>query len=104
MRPGVSLENQRREDLLWIRREFLESQADHGAVIVHGHCEVGDVDVTINRVGIDTGAYRSGELTAVGLQDTFRWFISTTRRNLNRSDLDKALERVAEGKIGGSNS
>jgi serine/threonine protein phosphatase 1 len=104
VRPGVSLENQRREDLLWIRREFLDSQVDHGAVIVHGHSEVGDGDVRTNRVGVDTGAYRSGELTAVGLQDTFRWFISTTRRYLSRSDLDSALERAADGKLGGSNS
>ena len=91
VRPGVPLENQRREDLLWIRREFLESQSHHGAVIVHGHCEVGDVDVRTNRIGVDTGAYRSGELTAVGLQDAFRWFVSTTRKYLSRSDLDSAL-------------
>ena len=91
VRPGVPLQDQRREDLLWIRREFLESQSHHGAVIVHGHCEVGDVDVRTNRIGVDTGAYRSGELTAVGLQDAFRWFVSTTRKYLSRSDLDSAL-------------
>lgn len=100
VRPGVPLENQRREDLLWIRREFLQSQNHHGAVIVHGHCEVGDVEVRNNRIGVDTSAYRSGELTAVGLQGSFRWFISTTRKYLSRSDLDSALARAAEGERG----
>jgi serine/threonine protein phosphatase 1 len=97
VRPGVPLEHQRREDLLWIRREFLDSQRHHGAVVVHGHSEVGEVDVRSNRIGVDTSAYRSGELTAVGLQDSFRWFISTAKRYLSRSDLDSALARAAEG-------
>jgi serine/threonine protein phosphatase 1 len=100
VRPGVPLEQQKREDLLWIRHEFLESRRHHGAVVVHGHSEAGDVDVTSNRIGVDTGAYRSGELTAVGLQDSLRWFISTTRKYLSRADLDSALARAAEGERG----
>ena len=97
VRPGVRLESQRREDLLWIRREFLDSKRYHGAVIVHGHCEASEVDARDNRIGVDTGAYRSGELTAVGLQDSLRWFISTKRKCLSRSDLDDALARAAGG-------
>jgi serine/threonine protein phosphatase 1 len=68
VRPGVSLARQRREDLLWIREEFLDSTIDHGAVIVHGHAIVRDVSIERNRIAVDTGAYRSGRLSAVMLE------------------------------------
>jgi serine/threonine protein phosphatase 1 len=68
VRPGVSLARQRREDLLWIRDEFLDSTIDHGAVIVHGHAIVRNVSIERNRIAVDTGAYRSGRLSAVMLE------------------------------------
>ena len=110
IRPGVALVKQRREDLLWIRGEFLSSHRWHGAVVVHGHNEVAEVDVRGNRINIDTAAYRTGQLTAAGLQGAFQWFISTSHRYLNRADLDAALDRRAvidvtagtAGAIGGS--
>jgi serine/threonine protein phosphatase 1 len=77
VRPGVSLEAQERADLLWIRDEFLVSKAWHGAVVVHGHSEADTVEEIHNRINIDTGAYRTGILTAMGLEGTSRWFIST---------------------------
>ena len=93
VRPGVSLNSQRREDLLWIRKDFLENTDFHGAVIVHGHSERLQPEVMANRINIDTRAYSSNELTAVGLQGPFRWFISTARTFLTRSDLDAVLTR-----------
>lgn len=79
MRPGLELKKQRPEDLLWIRRDFLESDAYHGAVIVHGHSVCGDkVEITHNRINVDTGAYESGILSAVGLQDYEQWVVSTS--------------------------
>lgn len=92
VRPGVPLNKQRREDLLWIRREFLGSDRSHGAVIVHGHSVTDEAQVAHNRINVDTGAHRSGELTAVGLQGPCRWFLSTTRTILHRTDLDAARE------------
>ena len=77
VRPGVSLDAQLREDLLWIRDEFLVSRAWHGAVIVHGHSEADAVEEVDNRINVDTGAYRTDILTAIGLEGTSRWFIST---------------------------
>jgi len=77
IRPGVSLAEQAGADLRWIRNEFLESQADHGATIVHGHTIGETVAERENRIGIDTGAYRSGVLTAIGLEGTQRWFLAT---------------------------
>jgi serine/threonine protein phosphatase 1 len=77
VRPGVALEDQRREDLLWIRKEFLVSRRYHGAVIVHGHSETNRVEMRRNRINIDTAAYVSDELTALGLQGSSRWLVST---------------------------
>lgn len=67
IRPGVALAAQDPHDLIWIREEFLLSAADHGAVVVHGHTITGEPQLRDNRIGIDTGAYRSGRLTALAL-------------------------------------
>jgi serine/threonine protein phosphatase 1 len=77
IRPGVAFDDQRPSDLRWIRREFLEDDRDHGAMIVHGHSITEEVDVQPNRIGIDTGAFASGKLTALGIEGTETWVIST---------------------------
>ena len=77
VRPGVGLDDQRSSDTLWIRDEFLRSTADHGAVIVHGHSIALEVEERPNRIGVDTGAYATGKLTALGLEGTERWLIQT---------------------------
>jgi serine/threonine protein phosphatase 1 len=65
IRPGVSLESQAEEDLLWIRQDFLDHPRPLPRRVVHGHTIMGDAPVTtLNRVSIDTGAYKSGRLTA----------------------------------------
>lgn len=65
IRPGVPLDRQAEEDLLWIRAEFLDYAAPLPRRVVHGHTIMGDAPVvTANRVSIDTGAYKSGRLTA----------------------------------------
>lgn len=68
IRPGVALDRQTREDMLWIREDFLPDRRSHGAVIVHGHTITRSVERHANRIGIDTGAYRSGLLSAVYLE------------------------------------
>ena len=68
MRPGVPLEEQTEHDLLWIRGEFLRSQADFGKIVIHGHTPVAEPEVLPNRVNIDTGAFASGRLTCIVLE------------------------------------
>jgi serine/threonine protein phosphatase 1 len=68
IRPGVALEAQSREDLLRIRQPFLFTEADLGAVIVHGHTPVKAPVVRHNRIGIDTGAVFDGPLTCAVLE------------------------------------
>lgn len=81
VRPDVALAEQTEEDLLWIRREFLESGVDHGLVVVHGHSVTDRVSERPNRIGIDTGAYRTGRLTALGLEGDRRWTLATGGRS-----------------------
>jgi serine/threonine protein phosphatase 1 len=68
IRPGVAIEQQTRQDLLWIREPFLSSKADHGLVVVHGHTPKHEPTVRPNRIGIDTGAVLGGALTCVVLE------------------------------------
>ena len=77
VRPGVPLADQQEEDLIWIRELFLNSTADHGAVIVHGHTIRPDPEFRPNRIGIDTGAYFTNSLTCLALEGTKRRIIST---------------------------
>lgn len=77
VRPGTSLDRQRRSDLRWIREEFLNAEGGWPGTVVHGHTITEAVDFGANRIGIDTGAYASGTLTAIGLEGTDQWFLST---------------------------
>ena len=72
VRPGVPLDQQSERDLLWIRQEFLQDRGPFGKVIVHGHTPLEEAQLTPHRLGIDTGAYATGVLTAVRLQDQDR--------------------------------
>lgn len=77
IRPGVAIEAQDERDLLWIRNEFLDCRDDHGFVVVHGHSITPDVTERDNRIGIDTGAFATGRLTAVVLEGATRRYLST---------------------------
>jgi serine/threonine protein phosphatase 1 len=68
VRPGIPLEKQARDDLLRSRQPFLYSEADFGAVIVHGHTPVRAPVVKHNRIAIDTGAVFGGKLTCAVLE------------------------------------
>lgn len=77
IRPGVAIDEQDRADLRWIREPFLTDAKEHGFVVVHGHTIVERIEERRNRIAIDTGAYRSGVLTAVAIEDDQRWFLSS---------------------------
>jgi serine/threonine protein phosphatase 1 len=78
IRPGIALDQQRQADLRWIREPFLSDDSEHGFVVVHGHTISPEVDERTNRIGIDTGAYRSGVLTALAIEGDRRWYLKTT--------------------------
>lgn len=69
VRPGVPLERQSENDLLWIREEFLNSRIDFGKIVVHGHTPVAEPEILPNRINIDTGAFATGRLTCIVLEN-----------------------------------
>ena len=77
IRPQIDLSLQRQADLRWIRDPFLTDQTDHGFMVVHGHTISERIVERSNRIGIDTGAYRSGILSAIGIEGAARWQLST---------------------------
>jgi len=76
IRPGVGLEAQSREDVIWIRDPFLSHAAPLEAVVVHGHTPAHAPVVRPNRIGIDTGAVMGGTLTCAVLEQDRVGFLS----------------------------
>jgi serine/threonine protein phosphatase 1 len=79
VRPGVPLERQSDDDLLWIRDEFLDSPADFGRIVVHGHTPSPEPELRPNRINVDTGAYMTGRLTCAVLDGERARFLSAIR-------------------------
>ena len=68
IRPGIPLQEQSEQDLLWIRDDFLLHEEDFGKVVVHGHTAAMEPEIRPNRINIDTGAYATGRLTCLVLE------------------------------------
>ena len=77
LRPGVPLGAQQERDLLWIRQEFLSARRPFEKIVVHGHTPSEEPFMGAHRIGIDTGAYATGLLTAVRLEDDDRRLIQS---------------------------
>jgi serine/threonine protein phosphatase 1 len=77
VRPRVSLAEQATEDCLYIREPFLSHRGSFGKIVVHGHTPVREPDVRANRIGIDTGGFFTGRLTALRLEGESRGFLAT---------------------------
>lgn len=76
IRPGIALDRQDPQDLLWIRDAFLLDPSDHGVVVVHGHTPVPEPEVRPNRIDIDTGAVFTGRLTTLAIEGTDYRFLA----------------------------
>ena len=77
VRPGVPLAQQTLQDLMWIRDDFLGARRPADQVVVHGHTPAPDAYIGAERIGLDTGAYATGVLTAVRLHETAQNFIQS---------------------------
>ena len=75
--PHIPLAQQQLKALRWIRDDFLNFDGPLEKTIVYGHTITDDVDFGPYRIGLDTGAYKSGKLTAMGLEGSGRWFLDT---------------------------
>jgi serine/threonine protein phosphatase 1 len=95
IRPGVSLDEQSEDDLLWIRDDFLLSEDDFEKFVVHGHTPVREPDIRSNRINIDTGAFATGRLTCLVLENDEMQFIDS--RNDRVSTIRNQEQSTAAG-------
>jgi serine/threonine protein phosphatase 1 len=84
-RPGIPLELQREDDLMGIREPFLNSRYDFGKIVVHGHTPVRAPEVHANRINIDTGAYATGCLSILLIEDSQLSFRLVSRSGVTTS-------------------
>lgn len=82
-RPGIPLNEQTDNDLMWIRQSFLDDKKRFDKIIVHGHSVGEEVQADHRRIGIDTGAYATSALTAVKLEGTGQFLLQTVRTRHN---------------------
>lgn len=80
IQPDVPLADQTNADLRWIREPFLSHAAPHEAMVVHGHTISEAPEERTNRIGVDTGAYASGRLTALVLEGTRRRYLEAVQQ------------------------
>lgn len=69
IRPGIPLDAQDDEDLLWIREPFLTLGPQLPLLVIHGHTPSPEPDIGPSRIGIDTGAFYTGRLTVLKMDD-----------------------------------
>ena len=79
--PYRPIEEQKRSDMLWIRSRFLNHDAPLDHKVVHGHTISENIEVTPHRIGIDTGAFRTGVLTALVLEGTERRILQAIEKD-----------------------
>ena len=75
LRPKLALQDQNPRDLRWIRESFTESDHNHGHFVIHGHSISPTIEERRNRIGLDTGAFASGRLSAMGIEGADSWFL-----------------------------
>ena len=81
IQPGISVDEQDERVFRWIREPFLSHEAPHSHMVVHGHTITSEAEERPNRIGIDTGAYCYGRLTAIVLEEASRRFLQAQDRN-----------------------
>ncbi len=87
IRPGIPLDLQKRDDLIWIRREFLSHPGLHPKLVVHGHTPAEAPEIMPNRINIDTGAYATQVLTAFVAEGTRKWLLQASEDGVVRREL-----------------
>ncbi|WJH39645.1 serine/threonine protein phosphatase [Aliirhizobium terrae] len=75
LRPRLPLADQHDEDLMWIRDPFLTEGSGLPIIVVHGHTPQPEPSLGPGRIGIDTGAYYTGNLTVLKIDGEEKAFI-----------------------------
>jgi serine/threonine protein phosphatase 1 len=93
VRPGVALELQSEDDLMWIREPFLSSHTNFGKMVVHGHTPVREPEIHDHRINLDTGAYATGRLTVLSIEEHRTQF-----HCISRSEVSTVVVPVTVGR------
>jgi serine/threonine protein phosphatase 1 len=80
IRPGVDLHDQTEDDLVWIRKGFLEDTRDHGVLVVHGHTALDRPAHYGNRLNIDGGTGYGRPLVPVVIEGRDAWLLTAGGR------------------------
>lgn len=94
LRPLVSIREQKEDDLLWIRDDFLLWDREFEKIVVHGHTPVLEPDIRFNRINIDTGAFATGRLTCMMIEGAEIMPLIDVRdwvRKMPATDINKLL-------------
>ncbi|MGD0021464.1 MAG: metallophosphoesterase family protein [Smithellaceae bacterium] len=67
--PGILIDKQAIDDLLWVRYKFIDSDYDFGKRVIFGHSPMNNPLIMENKIGIDTGAVYGGKLTCLELPE-----------------------------------
>ncbi|OED48523.1 serine/threonine protein phosphatase [Rhodobacteraceae bacterium (ex Bugula neritina AB1)] len=82
IRPGLPLESQSEDDLIWIRQEFLNDERTHPWLVVHGHTPNKQAVHCVNRINLDSGAGYGRPLTAAVFEGSECWLLTDQSRKL----------------------
>jgi serine/threonine protein phosphatase 1 len=77
--PKRPIDQQTERDLLWIRGGLIDGDQGFSHCVVHGHTPGKDVYRDAHRIGLDTGAYATGRLSAARFQSETVEFLTVTR-------------------------
>lgn len=75
IRPKKSLVKQTQQDMLWIREDFILYEGCHEKFVIHGHTPIREPEICSNRINIDTGAWVTGRLTCLVLEEDHYRFL-----------------------------
>lgn len=80
IRPGVALQDQSTDDLIWIRQEFLNDQTLHPWLVVHGHTPAKQAEHRGNRINLDAGAGYGRPLVSAVFEGRDCWLLTEEGR------------------------
>jgi serine/threonine protein phosphatase 1 len=95
VRPGLPLVEQRREDLLWIREEFLLVDHRLEETVVFGHTPYRDVWFgAARKIGLDTGCVYGGRLSCLDLTQGVLHQVVRGARAATQRSVAAELDRI----------
>ncbi|WP_170329583.1 metallophosphoesterase family protein [Ruegeria arenilitoris] len=80
IRPGIPLERQAEDDLIWIRHEFLGDPGPHPWLVVHGHTPVDRAEHCGIRINLDAGAGYGRPLATAVFEGRDCWLLTEAGR------------------------